>query len=122
MKFEDIIRIISEDFTKAWNDWDIDKLMTHLATHVEIHSPKIKVVYPENTDCTLIGKEAVLEYWTRLKKISGDYRVEQISLKKEDREVKTVNKVIGKGITIYETFIVNEYGKIEYLKYEYESN
>lgn len=121
MKFEDIIKIISDDFTRAWNEWNIDQLMTHLAPHVEIHSPRIKTVYPDNAACKIIGKKEVLEYWTRLKAIAGDYRVEQLSLKKEDREVKTVNKVIGKNITIYETFIVNEYGKIEYLKYEYDS-
>jgi hypothetical protein len=119
MKFEEIIKAISDDFTRAWNEWDIDSLMTHLANNVEIYSPKINSIYPDNTESRLIGKTAVKDYWTILKNTTPQHKVEQTSLQKVDREIRTVNKVIGEDIIIFETFIVNEYGKIEYLKYEY---
>lgn len=119
MRFEDIIKLISTEFTEAWNNWDIEKAMTYLANNVVIRSPKISIVYPDNIECEIKGKAAVKEYWDRLKEMSENYRVYQTSIVKEGREVVTVNKVIGHDIIIRETFIVNEYGKIEYLKYEY---
>ncbi|MCC7030398.1 MAG: hypothetical protein IT257_08835 [Chitinophagaceae bacterium] len=119
MKFEEIIKSISDDFTRAWNEWDIDRLMTHLANNVEIYSPKIKAIYPDNTECKLTGKQAIKDYWTNLKNSTRQHKVVQTSLQKIDREITTINKVIGENITIHETFVVNEYGKIEYLRYEY---
>lgn len=120
MKFEEIIKAISEDFTKAWNEWDIEKLMSFLSNNVVIYSPKILLVYPDNTACKLQGKENLRDYWTKLKVMTDNTRVDQISITKVDREIKTVNKVVGKEIIINETIILNEYGKIEYLKYQYE--
>lgn len=121
MKFEEIIKSISDDFTDAWNQWDIDRMKDILSESVIIRSPKIMHVYPENASCEIQGKGNVIEYWNRLKEMTHNYQVVQLSIKKDGREVKTVNKMIGEDITIYETFIVNEYGKIEYLKYEYLS-
>ncbi|MBK7040169.1 MAG: hypothetical protein IPH46_06765 [Bacteroidetes bacterium] len=120
MKFDEIIKSISDDFTKAWNDWDVDKMKNYLTDYVIIYSPKIQLVYPDNVGCKLEGKDQVIEYWKLLKSKIENYKVVQLSVCKDNREVKTVNRVVGSDIIVYETFVVNEYGKIEYLKYEYE--
>lgn len=120
MKFEDIVILISEEFTLAWNNWDVEKLIKLLAEDVTIFSPQISNIYPENTLNTLKGKIAIEAYWTLLKKKNA-FLVKQISIKKVDREIKTVNIMIEGNLIIKETFRLNEYGKIDYLKYEYET-
>lgn len=120
MKFEDIVILISEEFTLAWNNWDVEKLIKLLAEDVTIFSPQISNIYPENTMNTLKGKKAIEAYWTLLKKKNA-FLVKQISIKKVDREIKTVNIMIEGNLIIKETFRLNEYGKIDYLKYEYET-
>ena len=120
MKFDDIVILISEEFTLAWNNWDVEKLIKLLAEDVTIYSPQISSIYPENKSNKLHGKIAIEAYWTLLKKKDA-YKVNQISIKKVDREIKTVNLVIGSNLIIKETFRLNEYGKIDYLKYEYDT-
>lgn len=119
MTFESLIRRISDDFTNAWNQWDIDAMMKHLCSNVIITSPNISLVYPNNSDNKIVGKENVLAYWEKLKLIEGRIIVVQESFEKIDTVIRTVNRVVGKNILIYESFKLNEYGKIQELHYSY---
>ncbi len=120
MKFEELVRIISADFTAAWNHWDIEKLLTFVSNGVVVQSPKIALVYPEKVKCEIVGKDALREYWTLLKNITGAMNVVQLSIACDGRKLETVNKVTGKDTLIYETILLDEYGKIIFLKYEYK--
>jgi len=119
MNFENIIRRISEEFTRTWNHWDMDHRVACLTEDVRIESPNISKVYPEITDNILIGKEQVRKYWELLAAKNGTFKVNQLSVVKDDMKVTTRNKVLGSDIEIIETFTMNEYGKINNLKYEY---
>jgi hypothetical protein len=65
------------------------------------------------------GREEVRRYWIKLRNITGGYEVNQISIQKEDKVITTVNKIIGSDVVILETLTLNQYAKIETMKYEY---
>lgn len=119
LSFEKIIEQISNDYTNAWNNEDLEKLGSFLHKNVVVRSPQISKLFPENTDSELQGKDKVKEYWKRLFEEVGGLKVEQISLNKKGRTVTTVNKVVAHNTTIIEEFILDEYGFILYLKYTY---
>lgn len=79
----------------------------------------VKKVYPENEEMMIPGREEVRRYWIKLRNITGGYEVNQISIQKEDKVITTVNKIIGSDVVILETLTLNQYAKIETMKYEY---
>ncbi len=119
MKFEDVLKHISEEFTQAWNDGDLGKIVHFLTNDISVQSPNISRLYPENTNNIIVGKENVINYWKLLSETYGYFEVAQTSIQKRDNHVVTMNTIVGTGITIKETFKVNEYGKIKELIYEY---
>ena len=120
MPFEEIIRTISEEFTRAWNNWDKELLLRFLSNDIRLESPVVKEIYPENTRGEVRGKEQVSAYWDALALARRNIKVRQISIKKNKRVVETINEIIDTGQLIRETFILNEYGKILHLKYSYK--
>jgi ketosteroid isomerase-like protein len=121
MKFEQLVQQIAEEFTDAWNQWDIERLRCLLTDDVMLFSPNVSVIYPHHFDNKLCGKESVISYWQTLSAMTGYFQVEQIDFIKEDRTIITQNKVIGENIMIKEMFTINEYGKIHWLHYEYSA-
>ena len=117
--FDDIIKQISSEFTDAWNNWDMDKIMCCLHSNIIIESPNISKIYPDNTSNILIGKEDVRLYWEALRLQYGHLKVTQFKIEKKDCEVTTLNLVESSGVIIKETFTMNEYGKINHLIYKY---
>jgi len=122
MKFEDIIRSISEEFIQAWNKWDIERMMKCLTADVRLQSPNVSLIYPENDTNILVGKELVQSYWSQLSQRKEAFEVVQISLVKVDLRVTTMNRVVGTDIVIRKSFTMNEYGKINDLVYEYRNS
>ena len=60
-------REFAEDFARgwlsAWNDRDIDRILSHYADDVVFHSPRIALVM--GNDATHVrGKKALQTYWT----------------------------------------------------------
>ncbi|GBL34988.1 hypothetical protein EMGBS15_05830 [Filimonas sp.] len=41
MRFEEIVKHISEEFTQARKDWDMEPLMHFLHTNVSLQSPNV---------------------------------------------------------------------------------
>ncbi len=122
MKFEDIVKLISEKFTQAWNDWDLDRLFNFLTADVRLQSPKVSQVYPENTTNTIEGRENVITYWNLLAQQQGKFKVVQYDIFKTDNKVTTLNRIEDSNILIKETYIMDEYGKIKELTYEYSQS
>ncbi len=119
MKFNNLIKKILNDFTVAWNRWDFDSLEKILTPDVIIFSPKIGEIYPENKECKLVGRKNLIEYWKLYQLKYGKTHADQISFEKKGRVIKTSNKIIGQALIINEELILNEYGKIELIRYEY---
>jgi hypothetical protein len=119
MRFHEILEKVANEFTQHWNQWDINKLCSMMTEQVRLYSPMVKKVYPENEEMMIQGREEVRRYWIKLRNITGGYEVNQISIQKEDKVITTVNKIIGSDVVILETLTLNQYAKIETMKYEY---
>ena len=119
MKFEEIVRRISDDFTHYWNVWDIEAILSFISEHVILRSPNVSKVFPSINNNTIVGKENVRHYWEQLAQRNLNYKVIQTSVTKTDRTITTYNLAIKTNIVIREIFILDEYGKIIELNYEY---
>ncbi len=119
MRFEEIVKQISEEFTKAWNDGDVDRLMNYLTNNVRLTSPMVSRVYPEHEGNTIEGRDNVKNYWHQLALLHGQFKVTMTSITKSDNKVTTMNHVEGSNLIIKETYTMNEYGKINEVIYEY---
>ncbi|HPF23359.1 MAG TPA: nuclear transport factor 2 family protein [Hyphomonas sp.] len=53
----------ANDWLSAWNDRDIDRILSHYADDIVFHSPRIALVM--GNDATHVkGKKALQAYWT----------------------------------------------------------
>lgn len=54
----------ARDWLAAWNDRDIDRILSHYSEEIIFHSPRIARVM-ENEAMSLFGKKALRDYWTK---------------------------------------------------------
>jgi hypothetical protein len=52
----------SREWVQAWNDHDLELILSHYAEHVVFHSPRIREVTGRDVD-SLAGKAALRSYW-----------------------------------------------------------
>lgn len=52
----------AEDWIDSWNSHDLERILSHYSDGIQITSPMIKVAL-EIESGTLVGKEAVRQYW-----------------------------------------------------------
>ncbi|MFN4023313.1 MAG: nuclear transport factor 2 family protein [Hyphomonas sp.] len=61
-------RAFAEDFARdwlsAWNDRDIERILSHYGEEIIFHSPRISRVLG-NEATSVFGKKALREYWTK---------------------------------------------------------
>ena len=53
----------AHEWLSAWNDRDIDRILSHYADDIVFHSPRIAAVM-DNDAHTVHGKKALQAYWT----------------------------------------------------------
>ena len=63
MLTRDFAEAFASDWLSAWNDRDVDRILSHYADDVVFHSPRIAVVMG-NDVATVHGKKALQTYWT----------------------------------------------------------
>lgn len=120
MQIKDLIKKITEDFIVLWNNNELENALVFLKEDIVVYSPLIKIIYPENFESKIEGKENLREYWRILisKNLSMKFRLE--SLHKIEQEVFTISSIEGKNEKLYTKFTYNEYGKIIELHFEYK--
>lgn len=52
----------AKDWINAWNEQDVEKVLSHYTDHFIIETPRALEVVPESKG-TVAGKEAVRKYW-----------------------------------------------------------
>jgi hypothetical protein len=119
MSFETLVKNITNSFTDAWNNWDVEAMSAHLTEYAQIESPFVSKIHPEIRDNIIVGRDKILTYWTLLYQKLGHLKTTQLSFIKEDIYVTTINRINNSSILIHETFVLNEYGRIKALKYAY---
>jgi hypothetical protein len=58
----DFAQAFARDWVKAWNDHDLEEILSHYAEDVVFHSPRIRMVTKRDVDF-LFGKPALRDYW-----------------------------------------------------------
>jgi len=107
----------SVEWIKAWNEHDLDKIMTHYAEDFEMSSPAIKKIM--NIESGIIkGKNEVRAYWERALKLNPGLHFEII------KSFSGVDSVIihykgHRGLSA-ETFFFNSEGKVKSAHAHYE--
>jgi len=120
MQIEAIIKKLTEEFIHHWNNWDMDKMSAYLHEDVVVRSPFVHIVFPENIDHQIKGRQEVLDYWRRLQPMTTDLKFNLETLEKKDHKIFTVSTVQGEDYKLYTQFSYNEYGKVYELVFEYQ--
>jgi hypothetical protein len=58
----DFSRQFARDWVKAWNDHDLERILSHYAEDVVFHSPRIRMVTGRDVD-RVSGKAELRDYW-----------------------------------------------------------
>jgi ketosteroid isomerase-like protein len=75
----DQAQAFAREWVKAWNDHDLEAILSHYAEDVVFHSPRIRLVTGQNVDA-LHGKAALRDYWGRALGLARDlyFEVDQV--------------------------------------------
>lgn len=75
----DTAQAFAREWVKAWNDHDLEAILSHYADDVTFHSPRIRVVTGQDVDA-LHGKAALRDYWAKALQLARDlyFEVDQV--------------------------------------------
>lgn len=121
MLIEDFIKKISLEFVQYWNEEQWERMSAYMKDDIEIHSPFIQLLFPDNTNNVLVGKDKLIAYWKILKSVTPNFVVTLDSLNKIDHEVfiTLTAPEISKRLQVNLTY--NEYAKIVKIFFEYQT-
>ena len=102
----------ARDWLSAWNDRDIDRILSHYADDIVFHSPRISVVM-DNDASTVHGKKALQTYWTealaKAPRIFFDLDDVLVS-----SDAVTILYTNHREEKVAETFVFNEDGEVSH--------
>jgi ketosteroid isomerase-like protein len=100
----------AREWAQAWNDHDLDLIMSHYALDVEFHSPRIRGVTGEDVD-QLSGRKALREYWGKALAGAPDlyFEIENVFL---GSDAVTITYTNHRSQAVSETFVFNRHGKV----------
>jgi ketosteroid isomerase-like protein len=100
----------AREWAQAWNDHDLDQIMSHYALDVEFHSPRIRQVTGEDTDMVQ-GKKALRAYWEQALAGAPDlyFEIDNVFL---GSDAVTVTYTNHRSQTVAETFVFNRHAKV----------
>jgi hypothetical protein len=100
----------ANDWLSAWNDRDIDRILSHYADDVVFHSPRIALVMG-NDATTVHGKKALQTYWTEAlsRARSLFFAIDNVLVSSDAVTILYTNHREEK---VAETFIFNEDGEV----------
>ena len=107
-------RAFAEEFANdrlsAWNDRDIDRILSHYADDVVFHSPRIALVMG-NDATTIHGKKALQTYWTEAlsRARSLFFAIDNVLVSSDAVTILYTNHREEK---VAETFVFNEDGEV----------
>ena len=76
---KDFAEEFARDWIESWNSHDLDRILSHYSDQFEMFSPKIIQIAGEPSG-TLMGKDAVGNYWAKALDLVPDLRFELIAL------------------------------------------
>jgi len=106
----EFVQAFARDWVKAWNDYDIEAILSHYAEDVVFHSPRIRVVTGRDADA-VHGKTELRDYWGRAldKQRNLYFEVEQILPGSDALTILYTNE---RAQYVAETFVFGAAGKV----------
>lgn len=100
----------ANDWLSAWNDRDIDRILSHYADDIVFHSPRIALVLGSDAR-SVRGKKALQAYWTealgKARKLFFDLDDVLVS-----SDAVTILYTNHREEKVAETFVFNEDGEV----------
>lgn len=107
----DAAQTFARDWVKAWNDHDLEAILSHYAEDVVFHSPRVRLVTGRDVDF-VTGKAELRAYWStaldRLRNLF--FEIEQVLPGSNALTILYTNE---RSQQVAETFIFNPAGKVE---------
>ncbi|MBI1358698.1 MAG: nuclear transport factor 2 family protein [Alphaproteobacteria bacterium] len=106
----DFATTFTRDWVQAWNDHDLERILTHYAEDVVFHSPRIRVVTGRNVD-TVTGKTELRAYWGKALGLLRDlyFEVDQVLTGSDALTILYTNE---RSQSVAETFVFGADGKV----------
>lgn len=103
-------RNFAREWVKAWNDHDLEAILSHYAEDVVVHSPRMRLLLGREID-TVSGKAALREYWAWALDHARDlfFETDQVFVGSDALTIAYTNH---RQQSVAETFIFNGEGKV----------
>ncbi|MEZ6028589.1 MAG: nuclear transport factor 2 family protein [Hyphomonadaceae bacterium] len=101
----------AREWVKAWNDHDLEAILSHYTDDVEFHSPRIRTVAGRDAD-SIIGKAALHDYWGKALEQARDlyFAIDHVFT---GSDAVTIVYTNHRQQSVAETFVFNDAGKVE---------
>lgn len=106
----DKAQAFARDWVKAWNDHDLEAILSHYAEEVVFHSPRIRMVTGQDAD-SVSGKAALRAYWSKALEQARDlyFEIDQVMTGSDALTVLYTNQ---RQQSVAETFVFGTSGKV----------
>jgi len=103
-------RNFARDWVKAWNDHDLEAILSHYAEDVVFHSPRIKMLMGGNAD-SVTGKAALRAYWGKALGLLRDlfFEIDSVMVGSDALTILYTNE---RSQSVAETFVFGADGKV----------
>lgn len=107
----DKAQAFAREWVKAWNDHDLEAILSHYAEDVVFHSPRIRMVTGCDVD-SVTGKAELRSYWgAALERLRNLYfEIDQVLPGSNAMTILYTNE---RSQHVAETFVFNRAGKVE---------
>ena len=106
----DFAQSFASEWVKAWNDHDLEAILSHYAEGVVFHSPRIRMVTGKDVDF-VSGKAELRAYWSKALELSRDlyFETDQVLTGSDALTILYTNQ---RQQTVAETFVFGADGKV----------
>ncbi len=100
----------ARDWVQAWNDHDLDAILSHYADSIVFHSPRIRLVTGMDVD-SLAGRPALAQYWRKALDGARDlfFAIDQVFI---GSDCLTIGYTNHRAQAVAETFLFNAQGMV----------
>ena len=106
----DLAQSFAREWVKAWNDHDLEAILSHYADDVAFHSPRIRLVTGKDVDA-LTGKAALRDYWGKALSLARDlyFEIDQVLT---GSDAVTILYTNHRQQTVAETFVFGDGARV----------